>query len=170
MFLPTTSGALTLLAILAVLALGMWPLAGRLTGKGWRGELTYYDLLLGAFAAALLLTLTAGSLNTAELTSADNLSIVGYRKAAFAMAGGAVLGLGLTLLFNAGIWTSHAAAFLAGGGIAAAVPAIRTALNLKTGMFWVVAALALLGAVVALAAVMVQGGAAPGRTPAPRRA
>jgi hypothetical protein len=167
MFLPTTLGALATLALLSLFALGLWPAAPRLAPKGWRHELTYYDILLGAALAALLATLTLGSWNPAEITAFDNLSIVGYRKLAFAFAGGTIAGAGLVLVFNAGGWTSYGAAFLAGGGVAAALQAIRVALTVRSGLLWAMFALALAAAGAAAAAVFQQGALAPGRTPPP---
>lgn len=167
MFLPTSSGMLALTAILAIVLLGLWPFVTRRTGKGWRHELALYDILAGALAAVALAAFTLGTLNSSELTAFDNLSIVGYRKVAFALAGGILAGAGVLLMFNAGSWTSYAATFLTGSGLAMAAQAIRSSLTLQRNLLWGMAALGFCAAAAGIAALFLQGGAVPGRTPPP---
>lgn len=167
MFLPTSSGLLALTAILAMVLLSLWPFVTRLTGKVWRHELALYDILAGALAAVALAAFTLGTLNSSELTAFDNLSIVGYRKVAFAIAGGIVAGAGVVLTFNAGSWTSYAAAFLTAGGLAMAAQSIRSAMTLRLSLLWGMAALGFCAAAAGIAALFLQGAAAPGRTPPP---
>lgn len=167
MFLPTSSGLLALTAILAIVLLGLWPFVTRLTGKAWRHELALYDILAGALGVVALAAFTLGTLNSSELTAFDNLSIVGYRKVGFALAGGILAGAGVVLTFNAGSWTSYAAAFLTASGLAMAAQGIRSAMTLHLNLLWGMAALGFCAAAAGIAALFLQGAAAPGRTPPP---
>src|SRR5262249_36320708 len=116
MIFPTTYLGSLLLIIVSLVCLGLWTSLQRLTFK-WRFELLFYDVCFGIVLVALLAAFTFGSMNSQELTFQDNLLLVGYRKMAWALAGGGVFALGAILLLGATVASRISVAFLVAFGL-----------------------------------------------------
>ena len=123
MFLPNTYISALLLTILSMICWGSWANTQKLTGK-WRFELFYYDYAFGVLLAAAIAAFTLGVTNSSELSFLDNLFIAGYRKMAFAVAGGVVFNLANMLLVAAIALSGLAVAFPVGIGLAMVIGVI----------------------------------------------
>jgi len=125
MILPTTHFATLLLLTFALIALGSWANFQKILAKNkWRFELYYFDFAVGAALALIVAAYTLGSMNSQDLTFQDNLLITGYRKMAFAMAGGFVFNIGNMLLVAAVAIAGMAVGFPIMFGVAALVGVI----------------------------------------------
>ena len=102
MIFPTTNLASLLLLTLTLICWGSWANMQKYLAKNkWRFELFYFDFAVGVALSVIVAAYTLGSMNSQELTFQDNLLITGYRKMAFAMAGGVVFNVGNMLLVAA---------------------------------------------------------------------
>lgn len=117
MYLPTTYAAALLLTILSMICWGSWANTQKLSGK-WRFELFYFDYTFGVALCAVIAAFTFGSLNSEELTVIDMFSLTAKRKAAYAVAGGAVFNLANILLVAAISMSGLSVAFPIGIGLA----------------------------------------------------
>jgi glucose uptake protein len=117
MILPSTYVSGLIVLILALVCLGSWINTLRAAGK-LRFELYSYDFALGVLVAALIAAFTLGSLNSKELTFADNFSLTGYRKMAWGMGAAAVFGLGNLFLLASTVTSRVSVAFPVSFGLA----------------------------------------------------
>ena len=124
MIFPSTYLATLLVFILSLACLGIWASTHKLTTK-WRFELFYYDVTFGVVAAAVVAAFTFGSMNQAELTFQDSFLLTGYRKMAWAFAGGGVLNLGLILLLGAMAASRMSVAFPVSLGLGLIIGVLR---------------------------------------------
>jgi len=97
MILPHTHLAAILVLILGMLAWGSWANTYKLGGK-WRYELYYFDWIVGAVVATLILAFTAGSLGYDGFSFRDDLMIAGKRQWLWAFLAGVVFNFGNMLL------------------------------------------------------------------------
>jgi glucose uptake protein len=97
MILPATTLASLLLLFLTLICWGSWANSQRLVYK-WRFELFFYDFAIGVALCVLIAAYTFGSWNTQDLSFTDNFLIASYRKIAYAVAAGAIVGLANMLL------------------------------------------------------------------------
>lgn len=123
MILPTTAFTVLILAIVSLLCLGSWANTLKLAGK-WRFEYFYYDFVFGILLCGILAAVLLGSGHPQELTFQDNLTLAGYRKMAWALAGGVVLNLGTLLLVAAMAISSMSVAFGLTLGVALVISAV----------------------------------------------
>jgi glucose uptake protein len=93
MILPQTQLAILLVAILAVVGLGLWASAYKL-GSKWRFELFYVDFAVGAFIAVLIYAFTVGNFGFDGFSVMDDISRASKRSWVFAVAAGVVFNLG----------------------------------------------------------------------------
>jgi glucose uptake protein len=96
---------------------GSWANTQKLSGK-WRFELFYFDYSFGVVLCAVVAAFTFGSMNSEELTVFDMFALTGYRKMAWAIAGGVVFNLANILLVAAISLAGLAVAFPVGIGLA----------------------------------------------------
>ncbi len=123
MILPTTYPAALLLLVFALLCLGSWANAQKLSGK-WRFELFYYDYSLGAVVCAVVAAFTLGSMNSQELTFQDNLLIASRHSEAYEIGAGVVFNLANILLLGAMQVSGMAVAFPIAFGLALVIGTI----------------------------------------------
>ncbi|MFN0102111.1 MAG: hypothetical protein ACKV2U_08475 [Bryobacteraceae bacterium] len=98
MLLPTTYTAAMLALAATALFWGVWANTQRAAGK-WRFELYSFDFAIGALATALLLAVTLGNAgSSSSFTFEDSLTVASKRSMAVAMGGGAIFGLGNTMI------------------------------------------------------------------------
>jgi glucose uptake protein len=166
MFLATSPTAITVLAILAFLLLGFWPVFQKLTGR-WRQELFFYDFALGSLLTAGVLALVLGFFNSAELSFTDSLMLTARRNLAYALISGGLFGIGMLLVMTAAGASSLAATFSTGFGLALIVALVQGWIagdksNGSIGLAAIGAVLALIGAVAGSVAGAAQARKAPG--------
>jgi glucose uptake protein len=123
MYLPTTYVAALLLTILSMICWGSWANTQKLSGK-WRFELYYFDYTFGVLLCAVIAAFTFGSMNSEELTFIDMFALTAKRKAAFAVAAGAVFNLANILLVAAISLSGLSVAFPIGIGLALVIGVI----------------------------------------------
>jgi glucose uptake protein len=152
MILPTTALTVWILAIVSLLCLGSWANTLKLAGK-WRFEYFYFDFVFGMLLFAGVSALVLGSGRAQELTFQDNLLLVGYRKMAWAMAGGVVLNLGMLLLLAATSIAGMSVAFPLTLGVALVIGAVWDFANATQAG----AVLTFIGVALLLGAVSVAG-------------
>ena len=123
MLLPTTYAAALLLTIVSMICWGSWANTQKLTGK-WRFELFYFDYSFGVLLFAVIALFTFGAMNGQELSAMDMFALTAKRKAAYAVAGGAVFNLANILLVAAISISGLAVAFPVGIGLALVIGVI----------------------------------------------
>lgn len=123
MLLPTTYAAALLLTIVSMICWGSWANTQKLTGK-WRFELFYFDYSFGVLLFAIIALVTFGAMNSQELSAMDMFALTAKRKAAYAVAGGAVFNLANILLVAAISMSGLAVAFPVGIGLALVIGVI----------------------------------------------
>ena len=124
MYLPTTYTAALLLTLLSMICWGSWANTQKLSGQKWRFELFYFDYAFGVLLLAVVAAFTFGSMNTQELSVMDMFALTAKRKAAYALAGGAVFNLANILLVAAISMSGLAVAFPIGIGLALVIGVI----------------------------------------------
>ncbi|HUI80569.1 MAG TPA: hypothetical protein VLY24_21740 [Bryobacteraceae bacterium] len=97
MILPNSPLTEILVLVLGMLCWGSWANTYKLAGK-WRYELYYFDWMLGALAATVILGLTVGSLGYDGFSLRDDLMIAGKRQWLWAFLAGVVFNCGNMLL------------------------------------------------------------------------
>lgn len=98
MLLPSTYAITLALLAVSVIFLGIWTTV--LKKSGWRFELAYFDLCIGAVIGALILSFTVGSMGP-DISVGDSFLLVGKRAIVFAVIAGCVFNLGNMLLVAA---------------------------------------------------------------------
>ena len=119
MILPTTPFAFVLLGLFVLLGWGLWANTLKLA-TGRRFEHYYFDFALGVLLTAVTATFTLGALG-GEITTMDNITIVGNRDLVMAIAAGAALNLATMFLAATVSVAGLSVAFPVAGGTALAV-------------------------------------------------
>ncbi|MHA4847304.1 GRP family sugar transporter [Flavitalea antarctica] len=118
MFIIQSYTTAILFCIITMLCWGSWANTTKLSGKGWRFELFYWDYALGILLLSLIMAFTLGSNGDAgrpfveDLKQADNANLFS------AFTGGAVFNLANILLVSAIALAGMSVAFPVGIGIA----------------------------------------------------
>ena len=97
MILPHSQLTEILVLLLGMLCWSSWANTYKLAGK-WRYELYYFDWILGALAATLILAFTVGSLGYDGFSLRDDIMIAGKRQWLWAFLAGVVFDAGNMLL------------------------------------------------------------------------
>jgi glucose uptake protein len=154
MILPHTELAAILVLILGMLGWGSWANTFKLGGK-WRYELYYFDWIIGAMAAALILALTAGSMGYDGFSLRDDLMIAGKRQWLWAFLAGVIFNIGNMMLLACLSLAGMAVAFPMAAGVALILSAMASFALTQFGppVFVLLGCALLAGAVVASALV-----------------
>jgi glucose uptake protein len=123
MILPHNQLTAVLVLILGMLCWGSWANTYKLGGK-WRYELYYFDWIMGALAATLILALTVGSLGYDGFSFRDDLMIAGKRQWLWAFLAGVVFNAGNMLLMACLSVAGMTVAFPMAAGVGIIVGAI----------------------------------------------
>ncbi len=118
MLIPGTYQVALLLMILSAVCWGSWANTQKLAGSKWRFELFYLDYTAGAFLFALLACFTIGSFHQADITFADSLIGLSFRKVSVAILAGMIFNLANVLLVAAISIAGLSVAFPVGIGLA----------------------------------------------------
>jgi glucose uptake protein len=120
MLLPTTATAVLAALIISVLGWGSWASMFKAAKKA-RFEFFAYDFAWGALIASVILALTLGSWNSADLTFQDNFLLAAKRKMAWAVLAGGVFNIANVMLLAAIAVSSMSLAFPLAFGLAWAI-------------------------------------------------
>lgn len=124
MFIPQSYNLAVILCIITMICWGSWGNTQKLTGKGWRFELFYWDYVIGILLFSILLGFTMGSTGEsgrsflADIKQADSHNIL------LSMFGGVIFNASNILLVAAMAIAGMSVAFPVGVGIALALGVI----------------------------------------------
>ena len=99
MLLPETATTASLLLVLSVLFLVLWPNLFKAAGAKWRFELFSIDFAIGVILVAIIAAYTLGTLG-ADLGFGDSMLVAGRRAEVMAVAAGAVFAFANMLYFG----------------------------------------------------------------------
>lgn len=117
MVLPTSFAAAIVLLIVSLVCLGSWANLFKLTGKGWRFELFYYDFGVGAILLALAAAYTFGTFGS-DLSFSDRMMVAGRTAQAMFLGAGFIFNLANMLLVASISLVGMATAFPLSIGVA----------------------------------------------------
>jgi glucose uptake protein len=123
MILPQTRTATLLILVLALVCLSSWANTFKMGGKR-RYELYYLDWIAGAFATAVLIALTLGSLGFDGFSFRDDLMIAARHSWLYAFVSGGIFNLGNMLLMASLSLAGMAVAFPVAAGTSLIVAAV----------------------------------------------
>jgi glucose uptake protein len=118
MFIIENYGLAILLCVITMLCWGSWANTTKLTSKGWRFELFYWDYGFGILLATLLMVFTAGSHGVEGRAFIEDLRQASSDNLLSAFAGGVIFNLANILLVAAIAIAGMSVAFPVGIGIA----------------------------------------------------
>ncbi len=130
MNLPTGATSIVVLSIGMLVFWGLWANTLKMAA-GRRFELYHIDFICGVLLTAVAVTFTLGTLGD-DITTLDNLALVGNKEMAFSVAAGFALGLGTLLLVAAISVAGMTIAFPIAGGVSAGVSAVASLLGKTT--------------------------------------
>jgi glucose uptake protein len=124
MFIVENYGLAILLCVVTMLCWGSWANTTKLTSRGWRFELFYWDYGFGILITTLLFAITIGSYGSEGRAFIDDIKQAAGGSILSAFAGGVIFNLANILLVAAIAIAGMSVAFPVGIGIALALGVI----------------------------------------------
>ena len=124
MFLIDSYAAAIVLCIITMFCWGSWPNTQKLTSRGWRFELFYWDYIIGILLFNTLFALTMGNYGHTGRSFFHDLSFIQVENVYHAMLSGTLFNLANILFVAAITYAGMAVAFPVGGGLALTIGVI----------------------------------------------